>query len=59
MRKDTDIRKLCITGKTTHYITIPKSIVRILGWKKGTSVSIKMIGNRLLMKKHKEPVFYG
>ncbi len=46
------IRKLTVTGEAgTYYVTLPKKIVRILDWRKGTIVSIKQKGSRIIIRK--------
>ncbi len=36
-----DVRKVTTTGKTgTYYVTLPKAMVKELGWRKGQKVTV-------------------
>jgi len=48
---ESDIRKLVVTGKgRTYYITIPRKMIKKLGWRKGQKVEIHLRGKRIWIK---------
>ena len=49
-----DVRKLTLTGKTTYYVTIPLSMIRTLGWKKGEKKIIHQEGKRIVIEDWKK-----
>ncbi|MFP4473261.1 MAG: AbrB/MazE/SpoVT family DNA-binding domain-containing protein [Candidatus Omnitrophota bacterium] len=45
-----DIRKLTITGGSTYYVTIPQSMIRELGWRKGQKLVVRRDGERVVLE---------
>jgi bifunctional DNA-binding transcriptional regulator/antitoxin component of YhaV-PrlF toxin-antitoxin module len=51
VRKRQQIRKLTVTGKTaTYYLTLPKDIIRDLGWKKGEKKIVYREAKKIIIK---------
>ncbi|MFA6098395.1 MAG: AbrB/MazE/SpoVT family DNA-binding domain-containing protein [Patescibacteria group bacterium] len=48
-------RKIFQTGKYSYIITIPKDLIRYLGWQKGDSIEMDVdkAGKKLLISKFK------
>ncbi|MBU1862942.1 MAG: AbrB/MazE/SpoVT family DNA-binding domain-containing protein [Candidatus Omnitrophica bacterium] len=44
-----DVRKLTITGGTTYYLTIPQSMIKELGWRKGEKKTIRLVGEQIII----------
>ncbi len=44
-----DTRKLTVTAGTTYYITIPREMIRQLGWKKRQKKTIRMEGETIVI----------
>ena len=45
-----DIRKLTVTAGTTYYVTIPQSMIKQLGWKKGEKKVVKLDQDRIVIE---------
>ena len=45
-----DERKLTLAGKGTYYLTIPISMIKQLGWRKGEKKIIKQEGKRIIIE---------
>ncbi len=44
-------RKLTVTGNSgTYYVTLPKDLVRELGWRKGQKVVVEKKGETLVVR---------
>lgn len=50
MSDNTYKRKLTVTGESgTYYLTIPKEIVRALGWRKGEFKTVRREGDDIII----------
>jgi len=48
--KSNPVRKITITGGASYGITIPKVIVESLGWKERQKVTVKKVGNKIVIE---------
>ena len=50
MKKVTeDVRELTVTAGTTCYVTIPREVIRQLGWRKGQRKVVKMEDDKIVI----------
>ncbi|MBL7131031.1 MAG: hypothetical protein ISS45_06495 [Candidatus Omnitrophica bacterium] len=45
-----DERRLTLAGKGSYYVTIPISMIKSLGWKKGQKKTIKLDKKRIIIE---------
>ena len=45
-----DVRKLTQTAGTTYYVTIPRAMIKQLGWKKGQKMTVRLEGERVVIE---------
>ena len=49
-KRSGNVRKIGETGSYTYFLTLPKSDLRALGWRKGQKVTIKRVGKKLILE---------
>ncbi len=52
--KDKNIRKISKTGDYSYYVTIPREYIAELKWRKGQKVTVKKVGNKLVIEDWKK-----